>query len=141
MARAIPSTSAREPEGANIEELGLGWKNSYESGIGAHTITSGLEGAWTADPTKWDNGFFETLFGFEWELTKSPAGAQQWKPKGDAGAGTVARRARSDERVTQPMMLTSDLALRFDPIYEKSRRRFHENPDASPTRSRVRGSS
>jgi catalase-peroxidase len=117
----------REPEGANIEELGLGWKNSYESGVGAHAITSGLEGAWTPNPTKWDNGYFETLFGYDWELTKSPAGAHQWKPKGDAGAGTVPD-AHDPGKRHAPMMTTADLALRFDPAYEKISRRFMANP-------------
>jgi catalase-peroxidase len=116
-----------EPEGANIEELGLGWRNSYESGIGAHTITSGLEGAWKPHPTTWDMGYFETLFGYEWELTKSPAGAQQWKPKNDAGNGTV-EDAHDQSKRHAPMMLTSDLALRFDPAYEKISRRFMANP-------------
>ncbi len=119
----------REPEGANIEELGFGWTSSYESGRGAHAITSGLEGAWKPHPTTWDNGYFQTLFGYEWELTKSPAGAQQWKPKGDAGAGTV-EDAHDPAKRHQPMMLTSDLALRYDPAYEKIARRFMENPDA-----------
>ncbi|MBA8886501.1 catalase-peroxidase [Dokdonella fugitiva] len=117
----------REPEGANIEELGLGWKNSYESGIGAHAITSGLEGAWTPNPTRWDNGYFETLFGYDWELTKSPAGAHQWKPKGDAGAGTVPD-AHDPGKRHAPMMTTADLALRFDPAYEKISRRFMADP-------------
>jgi len=117
----------REPEGANIEELGLGWKNSYESGTGAHAITSGLEGAWTPNPTTWDNGYFETLFGYDWELTKSPAGAHQWKPKGDAGAGTVPD-AHDPRKRHAPMMTTADLALRFDPAYEKISRRFMANP-------------
>ncbi|HEU4623055.1 MAG TPA: catalase/peroxidase HPI [Burkholderiaceae bacterium] len=115
-----------EPEGANIEELGFGWKNAYESGIGAHTITSGLEGAWTPTPTKWDMSYFETLFGHEWELTKSPAGAHQWKPKGDAGRNVPD--AHIPGKLHQPMMSTADLALRFDPIYEKISRRFMANP-------------
>lgn len=117
-----------EPEGATIEEQSLGWKNTFESGKGVHTITSGLEGAWTTTPTKWSNNFFENLFGFEWELTKSPAGAQQWKPKNGAGAGTVPD-AHVPLRTHAPTMLTTDLALRFDPIYEKISRRFLENPD------------
>ena len=116
-----------EPEGANIEQLGLGWHNSHESGIGAHTTTSGIEGAWKPNPTTWDNGYFETLFGYEWELTKSPAGAHQWKPKGDAGAGTVID-AHDPSKRHQPMMTTADLALRFDPAYEKISRRFKDNP-------------
>jgi len=118
----------REPEGANIEQLGLGWQSSFESGIGAHAITSGLEGAWKPHPTKWDNGYFETLFGHEWELTKSPAGAHQWKPKANGGAGTV-EDAHDPTKRHQPMMLTTDLALRFDPAYEKISRRFLAHPD------------
>jgi catalase-peroxidase len=116
-----------EPEGANIEELGLGWKNSFGGGHGVHAITSGLEGAWTPHPTQWDNGYFETLFGYEWELTKSPAGAHQWKPKGDAGAGTVPD-AHDPKRRHAPMMTTADLALRMDPAYEKISRRYMQNP-------------
>jgi len=118
----------REPAAAGIEEQSLGWKNTYETGSGVHTITSGLEGAWTTTPTKWSNNFFENLFGFEWELTKSPAGAQQWKPKGGAGAGTVPDAHDATKRHA-PTMLTTDLALRFDPAYEKVSRRFYENPD------------
>jgi len=117
-----------EPAGASIEEQSLGWKNTYGSGHGVHTITSGLEGAWTTTPTKWSNNYFENLFGYEWELTKSPAGAHQWKPKGDAGAGTVPDAHDASKRHA-PMMLTTDLALRVDPIYEKISRRFYENPD------------
>ncbi len=119
----------REPEGADISEMGLGWKCSYESGRGEDTITSGLEGAWTPNPTQWDNGFFDMLFGFEWELTKSPGGAYQWKPKDGAGADLVPD-AHVAGRRHAPMMATTDLALRFDPIYEPISRRFHENPDA-----------
>ncbi|MFN6087425.1 MAG: catalase/peroxidase HPI [Cyclobacteriaceae bacterium] len=118
----------REPAAASMEEQSLGWKNTYGTGHGAHTITSGLEGAWTTTPTKWSNNYFENLFGYEWELTKSPAGAQQWKPKGNAGAGTVPDAHDSMKRHA-PMMLTTDLALRFDPIYEKISRNFLENPD------------
>jgi catalase-peroxidase len=117
-----------EPAGASIEEQSLGWKNSFGSGKGIHTITSGLEGAWTTTPTKWSNNFFENLFGFEWELTKSPAGAFQWKPKDGAGAGTVPDAHDASLRHA-PTMLTTDLALRFDPEYEKISRRFFENPD------------
>ena len=116
-----------EPEGANIEELGLGWKSTHGTGVGTHAITSGLEGAWKPHPTKWDNGYFETLFGYEWELTKSPAGAQQWRPKGNAGADSV-EDAHDPTKKHQPMMLTSDLALRLDPAYEKISRRFMANP-------------
>jgi catalase-peroxidase len=119
---------SHEPAGAGIEEQGLGWKNSYGTGHGGDTITSGLEGAWTTTPTKWSNNYFENLFGFEWELTKSPAGAQQWTPKGGAGAGTVPD-AHDPARKHAPFMLTTDLALRLDPEYEKISRRFFENPD------------
>ena len=116
-----------EPEGADIEDLGLGWKSTYESGVGVHAITSGLEGAWTPTPTKWDNSYFETLFGYEWELTKSPAGAHQWKPKGDAGAGTVPD-AHDPGKRHAPMMSTADMAMRMDPAYEKISRRYMANP-------------
>lgn len=118
----------REPAGAAIEEQGLGWRNSLGTGNGANTITSGLEGAWTTTPTKWSNNYFENLFGYEWELTKSPAGAHQWKPTGNAGAGTVPD-AHDPAKRHAPMMLTTDLALRFDPIYEKISRNFLENPE------------
>ena len=118
-----------EPAAAGIEEQGLGWKNKFGSGSGAHTITSGLEGAWTTTPTRWSNNYFENLFGFEWELTKSPAGANQWKPKGNGGAGTVPD-AHDPSKRHAPFMLTTDLALRVDPAYEKISRRFFENPDA-----------
>ncbi len=117
-----------EPEGSPIESLGFGWKNSHESGVAGHTTTSGLEGAWTPTPTTWDNSYFDTLFGYEWELTKSPAGAHQWKPT-DAAAATLVPDAHDVGKRNPPMMLTSDLALRFDPIYEPISRRFHENPD------------
>ena len=117
-----------EPEGASIEEQGLGWKNTYGSGKGDDAIGSGLEVIWTQTPTKWSNNFFSNLFGYEWELTKSPAGAYQWKPKGDAGAGTVPDPHDASKRCA-PSMLTTDLALRFDPVYEKISRRFYENPD------------
>ncbi len=123
-----PNLVGPEPEGANIEELGLGWRNSYESGIAGHTTTSGLEGAWTPTPTQWDNSFFDTLFGFEWELTTSPAGAKQWTPK-DPKASTLVPDAHDPSKTHAPMMLTSDLALRFDPIYAPISKRFHENPD------------
>ena len=123
-----PKLVGPEPEGANIEELGLGWRNSHESGIAGHTTTSGLEGAWTPTPTKWDNSFFETLFKYEWELTKSPAGAQQWTPT-DKSASTTVPDAHDPNKTHAPMMLTSDLALRFDPIYAPISKRFHENPD------------
>ncbi|PZG02520.1 catalase/peroxidase HPI [Micromonospora deserti] len=117
-----------EPEAAPLEEQGLGWKNTFGTGKGADTITSGLEGAWTNTPTAWDNSFFEILFGYEWELTKSPAGAHQWKPKDGAGAGTVPD-AHDASKSHAPTMLTTDLALRFDPVYERISRRFLENPD------------
>ncbi len=117
-----------EPESASIEEQGLGWKGKFRTGIGGDTIGSGLEVIWTSTPTKWSNNFFSNLFGYEWELTKSPAGAHQWKPKQDAGAGTVPD-AHDPSRRHAPSMLTTDLALRFDPAYEKISRRFYENPD------------
>ena len=118
-----------EPEGASIEEQGFGWKNTFGTGKGVHTISSGLEGAWTPTPVTWDNSYFDTLFAYEWELTKSPAGAQQWTPRGGAGAGTVPDAHDSSKRHA-PMMSTADLALRADPIYEKISRRFHQNPQA-----------
>jgi catalase-peroxidase len=117
-----------EPEAAGIEEQGLGWKSSFGTGKGGDTITSGLEVTWTTTPTKWSNDFFKHLFGYEWELTKSPAGAHQWRPKGGAGAGTVPD-AHDPSKHHAPSMLTTDLALRFDPVYEKISRRFMENPD------------
>lgn len=117
-----------EPAGAGIEEQGLGWKNTFGTGNAGHTITSGLEGAWTTTPAKWSNNFFENLFGFEWELTRSPAGAFQWKPTGGAGAGTVPDAHDSDQRHA-PTMLTTDLALRVDPAYNAISKRFHDNPD------------
>jgi catalase-peroxidase len=117
-----------EPEGASIEDQGLGWKNTYGSGKGGDTIGSGLEVVWTTTPTKWGNNFFWNLFGYEWELTKSPAGAHQWTPKHGGGAGTVPDAHDASKRHA-PSMLTTDLALRFDPAYEKISRRFHENPD------------
>ena len=117
-----------EPEAAGIEEQGLGWKSKFGTGNGGDTITSGLEVTWTTTPTKWSNDFFEILFGYEWELTKSPAGAQQWRPKGDAGAGSVPAAHDPSKRIA-PSMLTTDLALRFDPVYEKISRAFMKNPD------------
>ena len=117
-----------EPAGAPIEEMGLGWKNTFGTGNGGDTITSGLEGAWTTTPTKWSNNFFWNLFGYEWELTKSPAGAQQWIPKHSMGANTVPDAHDPAKRHT-PVMLTTDLSLRFDPAYEKISRHFHDNPD------------
>jgi catalase-peroxidase len=118
----------REPEGAGIEEQGLGWKNTFGKGSGGDTISSGLEVTWTATPTKWSNNFFINLFGYEWELTKSPAGANQWKPKGNAGAGTVPD-AHDPKKSHAPTMLTTDLSLRFDPAYEKISRRFLQHPE------------
>ncbi len=118
----------KEPAAAGIEMQGLGWKNTFSTGSGADTITSGLEGAWTTTPTKWSNNFFWNLFGYEWELTKSPAGAHQWKPKHGMGADTVPD-AHDKSKRHAPTMLTTDLALRVDPIYEKISRRFLDNPD------------
>ena len=118
----------KEPAGAGIEEQGLGWKNTFNSGNGVNTITSGLEGAWTTTPTKWSNNYFENLFGYEWELTKSPAGAHQWKPKAGAGAGTVPD-AHDPSLKHAPTMLTTDIALRVDPAYGPISKRFFENPD------------
>ena len=117
-----------EPEGAPIEEQGLGWRNTFGSGKGADTITSGLEGAWTNEPTKWDNGFLDNLFKYDWELTTSPAGAQQWTPKNPEAQGTVPD-AHDPSKRHAPMMLTTDLALKLDPIYAPIAKRFHENPD------------
>lgn len=117
-----------EPAAAGLEEQGLGWKNTFGTGNGEYTITSGLEGAWTTTPTQWSNNYFENLFGFEWELTKSPAGAHQWKPKNNGGVGTVPD-AHNPNKKHAPFMLTSDLALRVDPAYEKISRKFYENPD------------
>jgi catalase-peroxidase len=117
-----------EPESASIEEQGLGWKGKFRSGKGGDAIGSGLEVIWTTTPTKWSNNFFENLFGYEWELTKSPAGAHQWAPKNGAGAGTVPDPHDSSKR-RAPSMLTTDLSLRFDPAYEKISRRFYEHPD------------
>src|ERR1700689_5276010 len=115
------------PEGGDIEEQGLGWKNTFGSGKGVHAISSGLEGAWTTTPTKWSNNYFDNLFGFEWELTKSPAGAHQWTPKNGAGAGTVPD-AHDSSKKHAPFMLTTDLSLRVDPIYGAIARRFHDHP-------------
>jgi catalase-peroxidase len=117
-----------EPEAAPIEEMGLGWKSDFGAGKGGDAIGSGLEVTWTTTPTKWSNNFFENLFGYEWELTKSPAGAHQWKPKGDAGAGTIPD-AHDPSKRRAPTMLTTDLSLRVDPAYEKISRRFLEHPD------------
>ncbi|MDH5588872.1 MAG: catalase/peroxidase HPI [Gemmatimonadota bacterium] len=124
-----PALVGPEPEGAPVEEQGFGWKNAFGSGKGVHTTTSGIEGAWTPTPVAWDNSYFDTLFGYEWELTKSPAGAHQWVPKGGAAADAVPD-AHDPSRRHAPIMTTADLALRMDPIYEPISRRFHENPEA-----------
>jgi len=123
-----PSLVGPEPEGASIEELGLGWKNKFESGKGAHTTTSGIEGAWKPNPTKWDNGYFDMLFRYEWELVKSPAGAWQWLAK-DVKEEDMIEDAHIPGKKNRPMMTTADLSLKFDPIYERISRRFYENPD------------
>ena len=125
---APASHVAVEPEAAGLDEQGLGWRNDFGTGAGADTITSGLEVTWTTTPTKWSNNFLENLFGYEWELTKSPAGAQQWRPKNGAGAGTVPHAHDSSKRIA-PSMLTTDLALRFDPTYEKISRHFLAHPE------------
>jgi catalase-peroxidase len=126
---AGPNTNVGpEPEGAGVEEQGLGWKYGHGTGTGKDAFTSGLEVIWTKTPTKWSNDFFQHLFSYDWELTKSPAGAHQWKPKGNAGAGTVPD-AHDPSKRHAPNMLTTDIALRVDPIYEKISRRFYENPD------------
>jgi catalase-peroxidase len=127
-AAPAPGNVGPEPEASPIEAQGLGWKNTHGDGKGAHTITSGLEGAWTNNPTKWDNGFLENLFKFEWELTTSPAGAKQWRPKNPEAKGTVPD-AHDPSKRHAPMMLTTDLALKVDPIYAPIAKRFHENPD------------
>ncbi|HET7400115.1 MAG TPA: catalase/peroxidase HPI [Intrasporangium sp.] len=123
-----PSLVGPEPEGCPVEHQGLGWKNTFGSGKGKDTITSGLEGAWTPTPITWDSSFFDTLFGHEWELTESPAGAKQWRPKDGAAADAVPD-AHDPAVRHAPMMATTDLALRADPVYEQISRRFHENPD------------
>ncbi len=117
----------KDPESNSIEHMGLGWINSFETGHGVHAFTSGIEGAWTKNPTKWDNGYFENLFGYEWELTKSPAGAHQWKPVGTTGDGTVPD-AHDPAKRHAPMMTTADMAMRMDPAYEKISRRYMANP-------------
>ncbi len=126
---AAPATHVgAEPEGGDIADMGLGWKSTYESGYGTHAITSGIEVTWSKTPTKWSNNFFENLFGYDWELTKSPAGAHQWRPKDNAGADAIPD-AFDPSRRHQPAMLTTDLSLRFDPAYEKISRRFLEHPE------------
>ncbi len=122
------STSVASPRALPIEQQGLGWKNTFGTGSGDDAITSGLEVIWTTNPVKWDNGFFENLFGYEWELTKSPAGAHQWRPT-DRAADDAVPDAHDPSKRHAPMMLTTDLSLRFDPIYEPISRRFYENPD------------
>ncbi|TVQ96549.1 MAG: catalase/peroxidase HPI [Deltaproteobacteria bacterium] len=122
-----PALMGREPEGAPIEQMGFGWKNDFGTGMGPHTTTSGIEGAWTPTPIEWDNSYFDTLFGYEWELVKSPAGAWQWVPAGGAGSDAVPD-AHDPSKRHAPMMTTADLALRMDPIYEPISRRFHQNP-------------
>ena len=126
---APESHKGPEPEAATIEAQGLGWTSNFKSGVGTDAVSSGLEVTWTTTPTKWSNNFFENLFGYDWELTKSPAGANQWKPKNGAGANSVPH-AFDKEKRQEPRMLTTDLSLRFDPAYEKISRRFFENPDA-----------
>ncbi|MFK0256358.1 catalase/peroxidase HPI [Streptomyces sp. NPDC090445] len=121
-----------EPEGAPVEQQGLGWRNTYGSGKGSDTLTSGLEGAWTTEPTTWDNGYLDNLFGYDWELTKSPAGANQWKPKDPEAQGTVPD-AHDPSKRHAPMMLTTDLALKLDPVYRPISQRFHEHPDELAT--------
>ena len=125
---SIPEYLGPEPEGCPVEHQGLGWRNSFGTGAGAHTLTSGLEGAWTNEPTKWDNGYLDNLFNYDYELTTSPAGAQQWTPKQPEAQGTVPD-AHDPSKRHAPMMLTSDLALKMDPIYAPIAKRFHENPD------------
>jgi catalase-peroxidase len=127
-AAPAPQYVGPEPEGASLEEQGLGWKNTFGSGKGDDTITSGLEGAWTSNPVKWDNGYFNNLFGYEWQLTKSPAGAFQWTPKEASAQGTVPD-AHDAAKKHAPMMFTTDLALRLDPVYAPISKRFHEHPD------------
>jgi catalase-peroxidase len=117
-----------EPEGAMLEDQGFGWKNTFGTGVGPHAITSEMEGVWTSEPTRWDNGYFENLFKYDWEQTQSPAGGVQWKPVGDAGANTVPDAHDPDTR-HQPMMFTTDLSLKEDPVYEPISRRFYEEPD------------
>jgi catalase-peroxidase len=126
---APESHKGPEPEAASIEAQGLGWASNFKSGVGTDAVSSGLEVTWTSTPTKWSTNFFWNLFGYEWELTKSPAGANQWKPKNGAGANSIPHAFEKDKR-QEPRMLTTDLSLRFDPAYEKISRRFYENPDA-----------
>ncbi|CAL9636246.1 Catalase-peroxidase [Streptomyces sp. enrichment culture] len=127
-----PSYIGPEPEAAPLEQQGLGWRNTHGTGVGVHALTSGLEGAWTTEPTRWDNGYLDNLFRYDWELTTSPAGAKQWTPTDPAAQGTVPD-AHDPSKRHAPMMLTTDLALRFDPVYEPIARRFHENPEELAT--------
>src|SRR6516162_9615226 len=127
-AAPAPQYVGPEPEGAALEEQGLGWRNTFGTGKGDDTVTSGLEGAWTNEPTKWDNGYLDILFKYDWELTTSPAGDKQWTPKDPSAQGTVPD-ARDPSKQHAPMMLTTDLALRLDPIYGPISKRYHENPD------------
>jgi catalase-peroxidase len=122
-----PALVGREPEGAQIEEMGLGWKNAFGTGKGVHTTTSGIEGAWKPNPTQWDMGYFDMLFGYEWELVRSPAGAHQWLAK-DVKPEHMIPDAHDPSKKHRPMMTTADLSLRFDPVYERISRRFHQNP-------------
>ena len=126
---APESHKGPEPEGAKIQEQSMGWTSNYRTGIGADTISSGLEGAWTTNPTKWDNGYFDLLFGYEWELTKSPAGAHQWKPKKNGADINIVPDAHDPSKKVPPMMLTTDISLRMDPKYGPISKHFHENPD------------
>ena len=126
---APESHKGPEPEGAKIQEQSMGWTSNYRTGIGADTISSGLEGAWTTNPTKWDNGYFDLLFGYEWELTKSPAGAHQWKPKENGADINIVPDAHDPSKKVPPMMLTTDISLRMDPKYGPISKHFHENPD------------
>jgi catalase-peroxidase len=123
-----PQYIGPEPEACPVEHQGLGWRNSFGTGVGVHALTSGLEGAWTNEPVRWDNGYLDNLFAYEWELTTSPAGARQWTPKNSEAQDTVPD-AHDPSRRHAPMMLTSDLALKVDPIYAPIAKRFHENPD------------
>ena len=135
-----PDLVGPEPEGCPVHAMGLGWKNEFGTGKGTDTTTSGLEGAWNPTPTQWDNAFWDTLFGYEWELGHSPAGAQQWHPKGGAGADAVPDAQDPNVRHA-PMMATTDLALITDPEYRKISERFRDNPPSSPTPSPAPGTS
>ena len=140
MVQAVPNTSARKPEGCPLEAQGLGWTNTYGTGMGPDTLTSGLEGAWTNEPVTWDNGYLDNLFKYDYELTTSPAGAKQWTPTDPAAQGTVPD-AHDPSKRHAPMMLTTDLALKVDPVYTRSRSASTSIPTSSPTRSPRRGTS